>query len=165
MNEISLKDFDLVYSRRLYALLLLPIFLVIVHFTLTSHSRRRLVASTSIRAVLSAILVIALAGPGFWRSSADFRVVFAVDRSDSIGEEGRAKIDNFLQRALLNRGETNLSMFAFAAEPGAVSGARLSELKPPQDLSDTDIGAAIEKAAAITPSGSGSRLISSDGWK
>ena len=124
------------------------------------------------------LLILALAGLNLVRPTRELFVVFAVDRSQSIGEEGSQAVDAFLEKAAPLGGHQpfrhaalrlpSRAAFATASTPSMRSrsrgcGIRLEESRRPRksdpeptdakglDRKGTDLAAALEVAAAAIP--------------
>ena len=107
------------------------------------------------------LLVLALAGLNLLRPTREQFVVFAVDRSLSVGDEGRKAADEFLARATAGGRAEPVRRAPFAAEPGDIRlgeagrGSRAppgrSDDPPGLDPKGTDLAAALEVAAAAIP--------------
>ena len=111
------------------------------------------------------------------RPTRELFVVFAVDRSESVGEKGTEAIDTFLAQAFASAGSNRFAVLPFASEPGTVlpgssarealekraSSARAGKQAQPGaapevpadaaslDRKGTDLAAALEVAAAAVP--------------
>src|SRR5205814_1095359 len=111
----------------------------------------------AIAAVLAAPLVPPMSRKGEGRS-----VVYVVDRSASIGYEGRAVADTFVRDAFEHRGSTRVGLVAFAAHPELL--IPVGEDRPipviyeAKDSAGSDVAAAVRLAAAALP-GVGQRRI------
>src|SRR5262249_3878603 len=89
-------------------------------------------------------------------------VVFVLDRSQSVGDEGRQVAEHFVDQALAYQGPHRAAFLEFAAEPGLVTAERPRQTAPPQedDASlGTDLAAAIEVAAGAVPPGYAPHLV------
>jgi len=134
-------------------------FFHVVSLSDATLGRRR--ASLVCRAVLLGLVVLALAGLSLVRPAAEPFVVFAVDRSASIGAEGERETETFLDAALTHRGRKGAAFLSFAAVPGLVRGKRGegTEKPPEADRIGTDLAAAVEVAAAAVPPGFVPRVV------
>jgi Mg-chelatase subunit ChlD len=144
--------------------------------TLVDFARWQRLLSLWLRAAIVVLLVLSLAGLNLVRPTRELFVVFALDRSASIGAEGNKAIDAFLSQAVPNAGSNHIAILPFASQPGGVrSGAEVLQakkakkaLEPPKDASasksaeepedargldrkGTDLAAALEVAAAAIP--------------
>lgn len=107
--------------------------------------------SLAARAVIVALLVLALAGLTLLRPTKEQFVVFAIDRSLSVGDESRKAAEDFVDKAAAKAGTNRVATLRFGAEPGAVQTDRTLDVGPPIDDKGTNLAAAIEVAAAATP--------------
>ena len=108
------------------------------------------VVSLASRIVIVALLVLALAGLTLYQPTREQFVIFALDRSLSVGEESRRATEKFLDQALASRGNNGVAYLDFAAQPGVVHNER-TEKSPELDDKGTDLAAAIEVAAGAIP--------------
>ncbi len=149
---------------RPWALLGLLGVLVLAYFfarSLVDLPRRQQAVSLGVRAVLLALLVLAVARPALVRATRDPYLVFVADRSASIGPEARAHLARYLTAAAQYSGNCRLAYLDFAAEPGSVRTTPLAPAPPaaqpasapaPEALG-TNIAAALAVAAASVPPG------------
>lgn len=105
----------------LIVLALIPLYRV----SLVDLPRNQLLAGTATRGLILLLLVLALAGPVYLTATDDVFVVFAVDRSLSIGSDGQQTAAEFLRQATSGRDEDQFRVMAFASTPTA-----------PDDLAD-----------------------------
>src|SRR5262245_32774235 len=68
--------------------------------TLVDASRRQRALSLACRTAVVSLVVFALAGLTARRPSQEVFVVFAVDRSESVGDEAAAAADQFIDRSV-----------------------------------------------------------------
>jgi Mg-chelatase subunit ChlD len=125
------------------------------HSLVDFHRTQRLL-SLACRSLFVVLLVLALAGLTWQAPTQERFVVFALDRSQSIGDEAREVTEHFLDRTLANQGKHRAAFLEFAAQPGLVTTERVRRTAPPsEDDADlgTDLGAAIEVAAGAVPPG------------
>jgi Ca-activated chloride channel family protein len=169
-------EFELTRPGWLLGLAALPLLVYVFYRTLTDFPRWQRVVSLSLRAAIVALLVLALAGLSLIRPTRELFVVFAVDRSASIGDQGEEAIDSFLSAAMPLAGSNHFAVLPFASEPGSLQSGPLAweELKtrkslgrpksagrgeastPPAgaggfDPKGTDLAAALAVAAAAVP--------------
>ncbi len=161
----------------LLGLLALPILFYFFRRSLVEFARWQRLCSLWLRGLIVLLLVLALAGLSLVRPTRELFVVFAVDRSESVGEKGMEAIDTFLGQAFAAAGGNRFAVLPFASEPGTVEpGASAWEaLKKREaahsatetaragsapavpadaqglDRKGTDLAAAIEVAAAAVP--------------
>ena len=98
----------------------LPVLIYFFYRTLVDFARWQRVLSLWLRGGIVVLLVMALAGLNLVRPTRELFVVFAVDRSESIGEEGNEAIDAFLSKAALGVGSNRFAVLPFASEPGSM---------------------------------------------
>jgi len=164
----------------LLGLVALPALVYFFYRTLVDLGRWQRVLSLWLRAVIVVLLLLALAGLSLIRPTRELFVVFALDRSLSVGDVGNAAADEFVRRAAARAGSNRFAVLPFASEPGSVrsgpeavramekqSQARPSPGAPasvaaagpsaePEDArgldrKGTDLAAALEVAAAAIP--------------
>jgi uncharacterized membrane protein len=160
----------------LLGLLALPVLFYFFRRSLVDFARWQRIWSLSLRCLIVLLLVLALAGLSLIRPTRELFVVFAVDRSESVGEKGIEALDLFLDQAFASSGGNHFAVLPFAREPGSLepgslaweaikkrraSGAR-KEASPERalaapadaeglDRKGTDLAAALEVAAAAVP--------------
>ncbi len=135
----------------LLGLLALPVLAWYFVRGLTDFARWQRITSLSLRAVIVVMLVAALCGLTWLEPARDLYVVFVIDDSQSVGEEGRAAAEKFLDRAAYSPGNNKIAFLRFGAEPGAVVNDRQATIVA--NRQGTNIAAALEVArAAIPPS-------------
>lgn len=157
-------------------LLGLAALLVLVYYfrhSLVDFSRRQMITSLALRASIAVLLILALAGLNLLRPTREQFVVFAVDRSLSIGDEARKAADDYVARAVAGVGGNRYAILPFASEPGEVRLGTSSKPATPTpkpstspgqpsaadqkadpaglDAKGTDIASALEVAAAAVP--------------
>src|SRR6188474_2582442 len=154
--------FELTHPARLACLIVLPALLFYFFYSLVDFPRWQRIVSLSIRALIVLLLVLSLAGLTLVRSTSEQFVVFAVDRSTSIGEESSRVTQKFLSDALANSGTNKSAILPFAAEPENPQPSLAGFIAQSENrvLSDqnrakeaTRIDAAIEAATASMPPG------------
>src|SRR4051812_8715273 len=116
---------------------------------LTDFSRWQRVASLAARVVVVVLLVLALTGLTWLKPTKELFVVFAVDESLSVGDEAKADVANFLDRATAAAGPNKVAFVRFGAEPGAVTADRAAAAAVNQQ--GTNIAATLEVATAAIP--------------
>ena len=129
---------------------------------LVSFSKRQRAVSLACRAAVVTSLVLAMAGLTLRRPSTAPFVVFAVDRSLSVGDEGMAAEAEFLDHALENRKSNPASFLGFAAAPGPAGPDRklaLAMIEGDEARTGTNLAAAIESAAGAIPPGYSPRVV------
>ena len=147
----------------LLGLAALPVLVYYFYWSLVDFARWQRAVSLSVRALIAVLLVLTLAGLNLLRPTREQYVVFAVDRSLSVGDEGRKVADEFVTRAAAGAGHNRYAVLPFAAEPADIqlggarkttsqAGPRPKQEDPPGfDLKGTDIPAALEVSAAAIP--------------
>jgi Mg-chelatase subunit ChlD len=164
----------------LLGLAVLPGLVYYFHRTLVDFVRWQRVLSLLLRAALVILLLLALAGLNLVQPTRELFVVFAVDRSESVGEQGNQAADAYLASAARHAGSNQFAVLPFASEPGDVrDGSEIQkELEKPAtpreapkavvtatapgtepipadarglDRKGTDLAAALEVAAAAIP--------------
>src|SRR5579871_3755381 len=133
----------------LLGLLALPVVVYFFYRGLTDFSRWQRVASTVVRSLVIVLLVAALCGLTWLKPSHDLYVVFVVDDSASVGDEGKAAAEQFMDRAYAAAGRHKVAFVRFGAEPGAVTNNRTATVV--SNKQGTNIAAALEVAAAAIP--------------
>jgi Ca-activated chloride channel family protein len=143
----------------LAALLVLPLLAYYYRRSLVDLVRWQRLISLGMRSIIVVLLILALAGLNLLRPTREQFVVFAVDRSLSVGDEARKAADDYVAKAVEGIQSNRYAILPFAAEPGDLQkgDARKTSTKPeaPEagglDAKGTDIAAAIEVAAAAIP--------------
>jgi Ca-activated chloride channel homolog len=122
-----------------------------------------------IRSVALAALALALFNPRIFQSTRAMDVIFGVDLSRSVGQEGREKALELLEAAArIQRPETRTGLLTFARAPEWESLPReqvpMSDFSARLDRDETDIQAALQAAVAQVGEGrQGKILLISDG--
>jgi Ca-activated chloride channel family protein len=134
----------------LVGLAALPVVVYYFYRSLVDFAGWQRVLSLACRATIVALLAFALAGLTLLSPTKRQFVVFAVDKSLSVGEDSTKKADEFVKKAIARRGANGVGYLPFAAEPGLFRNGGISPLKPGDDKG-TDLASAIEVAAAAVP--------------
>jgi Ca-activated chloride channel family protein len=122
-----------------------------------------------IRSVALAALAVALVNPRLFQSTSAMDVIFGVDLSRSVGQEGREKALELLEAAgRIQRPETRTGLLTFARTPEWESlpakQIPISDFSARLDRDETDIQAALQAAVAQVGEGrQGKILLISDG--
>src|SRR5579883_435103 len=154
------------FSDPLYLLLLIPayawLFLVGRQMLGLTKLRRRL--AIGLRAVLVAILILALAGLQAARPNKGVSTVFVLDQSDSIRPEFTQEAHDFIAKSLQAMGpDDRAGLVVFGKDPvidvNTGSLRQLSRIYSRPDPSSTDIAAAIRLATAAMGEGTAKRLV------
>jgi hypothetical protein len=103
MNGASFQ-LELTHPVRLICLTAVPVLLYYFYRSLVDFPRWQRSVSLAIRIVIVVLLALALAGLTLLRPTTEQFVVFAVDRSTSVGEESTRAADKFLDEALATAG-------------------------------------------------------------
>jgi uncharacterized membrane protein len=150
---MTFSGFQLELTRPfwLWALFLLPVLFHYFRHGLVDFASWQKQLSLAARTIIVTLLVLALAGLTLLRSTKEQFVVFAIDRSLSVGDESRQAADAFVAKAAAKVGSNRMATLHFGAEPGAVQTERTEETSPAIDDKGTNFAAAIEVAAAATP--------------
>jgi Ca-activated chloride channel family protein len=148
--------------------------------SLVDFARWQRVLSLLLRGALVILLILALGGLSLVRPTRELFVVFAVDRSESVGEQGTQAVDAFLAKAAPHAGSNRFAVLPFASEPGSVrdgaeavkalekpapsgtsskAGVAMAPSGPPPEPADakgldrkgTDLAGALEVSAAAIP--------------
>ncbi|MEZ6031952.1 MAG: VWA domain-containing protein [Planctomycetaceae bacterium] len=174
------------FTRPALLLLIVPIAIVLcVWFvrSLSDFPRQQRIGSLLTRAVLSLLLVLALAGTTWLHQTDQQFVLFVVDQSLSVGESAAAAANKFMKVAEAGKGSDRTAYLPFAATVGTVQGAPVFDVRAPlrqgaspdviendasravlsaEDRSardGTNLAAAIEAAAGYMPPGYVPRIV------
>ncbi len=151
-----------------YALLLWPplaaYFVWLSGRTLADLSRFRRRLALFMRLLVSALLVLAVAGAQLVRFNKDLAVMFVVDYSDSVGPDAKMRAANYIEDAIKTRkAGDKWGLVVFGREafvdlaPGNTPTLGKIQTLPPSEF--TDIAAAIRLAVASLPDGMQKRLV------
>src|SRR5262249_25572945 len=99
MNDTSLA-LELTHPLRLICLAVVPVLLYYFYRSLVDFPRWQRSVSLAIRTLIVILLVLALAGLTLLKPTTEQYVIFAVDRSTSVGEESSKAADKFIDDAL-----------------------------------------------------------------
>ncbi|MCA9010312.1 MAG: VWA domain-containing protein [Planctomycetaceae bacterium] len=174
------------FTRPALLLLIVPIAIVLcVWFvrSLSDFPRQQRIGSLLTRAVLSLLLVLALAGTTWLHQTDQQFVLFVVDQSLSVGESAAAAANEFMKVAEAGKGSDRTAYLPFAATVGTVQDAPVFDVRAPlrqgaspdviendasravlsaEDRSardGTNLAAAIEAAAGYMPPGYVPRIV------
>ena len=103
----------------LWAILLIPALAVYYYRSLVDLPWRQMVTSLVVRSLVALLLVLALAGLNLLDVSRKVFVVFAVDQSLSVGDEGRKTADEFIRNATKDVDEEFFAVLPFASVPSS----------------------------------------------
>jgi len=168
-NSLAL---ELTHPVRLVCLAAVPVLLYYFYRSLVDFPRWQRTVSLAIRTIIVVLLVLSLAGLTLLRPTTEQFVIFAVDRSTSVGQESTRAADKFLDEALATAGGHKFAILPFAREPGQLqttptrSVSEGPDPKPRPSVADNDqtattgrgfegtnIEAALEAAVASLPPG------------
>src|SRR5262245_6963043 len=169
MNESGLA-LELTHPVRLIGLTAALVLLYFFWRSLVDFPRWQRIVSLTIRTIILVLLVLALSWRSRLRPTTEQFIVFAVDRSTSVGEEATQAADRFLEEAVAKAGGNKFAILPFAKEPGrlqtALIGSSDENPKPAPFGTQTDttatdnrgsegtnIEAALEAAVASLPPG------------
>ncbi len=105
----------------LLGLLVLPGLVFYFYRSLVDFSRWQRVLSLLLRGVLVVLLLLALGGLSLIRPTRELFVIFAVDRSESIGEPGIKAADDYVTKASEHAGTNRFAVLPFAGSPGRLA--------------------------------------------
>jgi uncharacterized membrane protein len=146
----SLFQLELTRPYWLAGLVALPVVVYYFYRTLVDFAGWQRVLSMAGRVAIVLLLVFSLAGLTLLMPTRRQFVVFAVDKSLSIGDDSRKAADDFVARATALAGKNGVGYLPFAAEPGTFRAGGVSTV-PPADDKGTNLAAALEVAAAAIP--------------
>jgi Ca-activated chloride channel family protein len=144
--------FELTHPLFLFGLMVLPVLVWYFYRSLVDFARWQQTLSLLCRTLLVILLVLSLAGLTLLQPTHQQFVVFALDESLSIGEEGEQRVREYLDRALPAAGEHRVAFLSFAARPEQVRAKREKIIKMEEkERQGTDIASALEVASADIP--------------
>ena len=114
-------DFELTRPIWLSALIALPVLGWYFHRTLVDFDRWQRITSLSGRALIVTLLVLALAGLMLLKPTQEKFVIVVVDRSLSIGDEGRKAVDEYVAKLKETLGDNRVAFLEFDHEPATVT--------------------------------------------
>lgn len=154
-------DFD----RPYFLLLFLPAVWAVVwgwKKSLTRWTSRQATACLAVRILILALVCLAVAGPRWITETREAAVVFLRDDSASIGPETRQEARELVAQQSAGR-ENDVAevVFSRAAEVVRPFGQPMREDQPAPDVGKeaTDVGAALEYAAAMLPADRPGRIV------
>lgn len=118
---------ELTHPWRLLALAIGPVVVYYFYRSLVDFPRWQRAVSLGVRCVIVLLLVLALAGLTLLRPTAERFVIFAVDRSLSVGAESTQAAEKFLAEATAAADGDRVAFLPFDVEPGELE----TEHKPP----------------------------------
>jgi len=142
---------ELTHAGWLAGLLVLPVLVFYFYRGLVDFARWQRVLSLGCRTAVVVLLVLALAGLTLLRPTHDQFVVFAVDKSLSVGDDSRKAADHFVNEAVKKAGNNRAGFLAFGETPGTVRDRVETDAGQKVEENGTNLAAAIEVAAAACP--------------
>ncbi len=162
---------ELTRATWLCGLLIVPVLGYFFAYSLSDFPRVQRVVSLVCRSLIVLLLVLSLAGLTLLQPTKQEFVLFAIDRSLSVGDESRAEAEKYLDAALPHANDRRIAWMSFATEPGAVetqrpvlpkstkpgvapstpNAANGSEPVAELDVNATNLAGAIEAAAGAMP--------------
>src|SRR5262249_22539586 len=146
---LSWFPFELTHPLFLLGLIALPVLGWYFYRSLVDFARWQQILSLLCRMLIVVLLVLGLAGLTLLRPTRQQFVVFALDESLSVGEEGEHRVREYLDRAWPAAGDHRVAFLSFAAKPGQVRAERNQAAEI--DRQGTDIASALEVASAAIP--------------
>lgn len=129
-----------------------------------AHSRRREIISLVVRLIIFSALVLSLAGLEAVRAADNLAVVFLVDSSDSMPEQGKALALQWVRQAMEKMGpDDKAAVVVFGGDAlveHPMSGPRtLPSFSSSVNSTQTDIAEAIRLALALFPAQAAKRIV------
>src|ERR671923_2692878 len=162
----TVKTMNLLFTAPQYLLLLCFIPVIIwLFWRSTTHLlpfRRGLVLT--LRVLMIALVVLGLSGLSVENATEQVNVIFALDASDSVGEEGREAALSFVQRAMRQMKQGDQAGLTVFGEDASVElalqpHAAVAKIDSTVSGRATDIAHAIEVALAQFPAAGKKRLV------
>src|SRR5438874_3570857 len=141
---------ELTYPLFLLGLLVLPVLGWYYFRGLTDFARWQRLRSLAVRAAVVTLLVLALSGLTLLSPTREQFVVFAIDESQSVGDDAQKYVKEYLDQAVASAGPNRVGFLRFAAQPGLVVAER-DKPNPNVDKNGTHLAAALEVASAAIP--------------
>ena len=113
----------------LWAILLIPALAIYYYRSLVDLPWRQMVTSLVVRSIICLLLILALAGINLLDVTREVFVVFAVDNSLSVGDEGKRAADEFILAATKDKDESQFAVLPFASQPGSFTSVDWIESK------------------------------------
>ncbi|HEV8266924.1 MAG TPA: vWA domain-containing protein [Thermoanaerobaculia bacterium] len=162
MRDSGLSLFDPLWLLALVPLV--PLFIAVARTSLRTSSELRRRLALALRLGVVVAVVLALAGLHAWRREDRLTVLFAVDRSRSVGREAAEEEKRFLDeaaRSLPEGDQMGIVTFGREAMVEALPRSRFtsSDLLTRPDPDATDVSAAIRLARGLVPPGHEGRLV------
>ncbi len=129
---------ELTHPARLVCLALVPVLVYYFYRSLVDLPRWQRGVSLAVRTTILTLLVLALAGLTLLRPTSEQFVIFAIDRSLSVGAESTAAADKFLDEAIEQVGGNRVAFLPFDKQPGKLESERTrpvatEEVEPTKD--------------------------------
>lgn len=121
----------------LWAILLIPALAIYYYRSLVDLPWRQMVTSLVVRSIICLLLILALAGINLLDVTREVFVVFAVDNSLSVGDEGKRTADEFILAATKDKDESQFAVLPFASQPGSFTSVVKKETEA-DDGSDSE---------------------------
>ncbi len=156
---------DLSHPGYLAVLALLPVVIVLSLRSLAGLGQVRGSIAVGLRCLLIAVLALALASPGWVRTTDHQTVVFVLDQSDSVPQSQQREAMAFVERAALSirAGKDQVAVLSFAGRPSIDQLPRATLVTPGSgtvaDRHRTSIAAALRLGTALFPSDAAKRLV------
>ena len=143
MPQTSWFPFELTRPAWLLGLAVLPVLAYYFARSLVDFARWQKLLSLGARSTVVVLIVLGLAGLTLLRATRDQFVVFAIDRSLSVGDDSRKAAEDYIAKALTRAGPNRVAFLDFATEPGVIRTRLRADRAPPGDDKGTDLAAAI----------------------
>jgi len=154
--ETQAWQFEMTRPLWLAALLVVPLLVYYCRRGLVHFANWQRTAALTARTVLVLLVVLALCGIRIVSQNNQPFVVFAVDRSSSIGKEAGEKAEKFVAEARAGREDQSAIVeFAATADEVDAESAGANEPKP----AATDISAALQSAGAMIPANQMGKIV------
>ena len=156
---------DLLHPGYLALLAVLPLVVLLSLRSLAGLGPVRRVLAISLRCLVMAVMVFALAGPQWGRTTDDQTVVFALDESSSIPSARAQEAETFMQRAAehLRAGKDRVAVLRFAGRSSVEQLAQprlaVERLAGARDRFQTDVARALRLGLALFPVDTAKRLV------
>ena len=133
--------------------------------SLADLTREQRQACFAVRALILALLVLALAGVRWLLPARDVATIFALDHSASISLEARQRADEFVRGSLAHQHDRDVAGVVGFANDAALWQPPSEDARPSRewpalhDTSRTDIGRALEYSAGMLPAEKQRRIV------
>ena len=159
-----LETLQFEHPSALWLLLGVPLLVAMAVFSRRRISRGRLWMATAVRIVLLLVLVTALSELTYGHMVDDLGVVFVVDRSASVSDQGRKAATNFIQQSMKSMEEGDrAAVVVFGAdayvEREMSPDAAFHGVETDPGVHHTDIAAGLRLAQATLPSDAAHRVV------